>query len=270
MDAQLENFNKFKNNLNYTYSFCEPDETFIDFLLNIYDVFKKLKNEIRSYSLNLEPEVYSKFKKIVNTELEGINSYKAYKDIKTIKPWIEKYSFYYNGIESILQIVNYPEFYKEEGCPRIYNDLGYTILCVPDQYLDELHSLQDDFLKFTKANLIEDIINLINKDIDSNGLNNKEDITIDLSDSKGTEKIIMLVELGVLDFLRDKKPFKTSTNRLASAISGITGMNAGTVQSYINPILSQNVIQDNNPLLSEKALNKVYIKLIKIGYNQAE
>ncbi|WP_157485887.1 hypothetical protein [Flavobacterium soli] len=93
---------------------------------------------------------------------------------------------------------------------------------------------------------------------------------IDLSDSSGIEKIIMLYKLGILDFLKTKSPFKSSTNSLASVISGITGVNTTTVQSYINPINNPNVIQKNNPLDSSKAVEKVEVKLLNIGFNPAK
>lgn len=93
---------------------------------------------------------------------------------------------------------------------------------------------------------------------------------IDLSDTKRTEKIIILKQLGILDFLKEKQPFNTSTNALASVLSGITGIKSGTLQSYINPIYSTNVEQKNNPLKNEKSVNKVIQKLISLGYNPTE
>ena len=271
MDAQLENFNDFKMNIRNTYDLDEPGQFFMDFLLNIKNVYNNLKKDIRLYSINLDSSKYSNFSKIIISELDEINSYKDYKNIEIIKPWIEKYNFRYEGIDSILQIVNYPERYKEEGCPQIYHDLyGEGITNTLKPYLDELFAVQDDFLKFTKANLIDDIINLINKGINSNELNNKEDIAIDLSDSKGTEKIIMLEKLGVLKFLKSKEPFNLSTNVLASAISGFTGIKAQTVQSYINPMQNPSVNQKNNPLESEKTIKKVTQKLKNIGFKSQD
>ncbi|WP_179344224.1 hypothetical protein [Winogradskyella ursingii] len=90
---------------------------------------------------------------------------------------------------------------------------------------------------------------------------------IDLSESKGTEKIIMLQQLGVLDFLKSKQPFIQSTNKLAEAISGFTGINSGTVQSYINPMNDNTTNQKNNPMTKLKTVTKVNQKLISIGYN---
>jgi hypothetical protein len=96
--------------------------------------------------------------------------------------------------------------------------------------------------------------------------NNYEKLDIDFSDSKGTEKIIMLHKLGVLDFLRTKEPFNLSINSLATALSGITGIDTKTIQSYINPIYSNSTNQKNNPLNSIKTVDKVEQKLISIGF----
>lgn len=93
---------------------------------------------------------------------------------------------------------------------------------------------------------------------------NKE--TIDFSETKGTEKIIFLKQLGIFDFLRKQQPFNASKNALASAISGVTGIKASTVQSYINPINNLEADQKNNPLNTEKTVQKVNNKLLSIGY----
>lgn len=95
---------------------------------------------------------------------------------------------------------------------------------------------------------------------------NKEDL-IDFSDSKGTEKIIFLQQLGILDFLKNQQPFMQSTNKLAQAISTFTGEKVTTIQSYINPMNDPTSIQKNNPLTKEKLVAKVNQKLISIGYN---
>ena len=90
---------------------------------------------------------------------------------------------------------------------------------------------------------------------------------MDFSDSKGTEKIVMLQQLGVLDFLRTQQPFIQSTNKLAEAISGFIGEKSETVQSYINPMINPTTSQKNNPMTKEKVVSKVNQKLITIGFN---
>lgn len=101
-------------------------------------------------------------------------------------------------------------------------------------------------------------------------INRENDSCLDYSDTKRTERIIMLEKLGVLKFLKEKEPFNLSINALASAISGFTGINASTVQSYINPIDNPGAIQKNNPLTKEKNVSKVIEKLSSIGYKLSE
>ena len=99
---------------------------------------------------------------------------------------------------------------------------------------------------------------------------NKEEVLIDLSDSNAKEKVIMLHKLGIFDFLRGQEPFNLSKNLLASALSGITGVDLRTIQSYINPIGNPSVGQKNNPLKNEKNVKKVSQTLINLGFNPSK
>lgn len=89
---------------------------------------------------------------------------------------------------------------------------------------------------------------------------------LDLSESKGTEKIIYLQELGILDYLRSREPFNISTRAMATAISAITGENATTIQSYLNPIVNPQTRQHNNPLKSHKKVENIKHTLINLGF----
>lgn len=93
---------------------------------------------------------------------------------------------------------------------------------------------------------------------------------LDLSNTTAKEKIIYLQKLGVLDFLRAKTPFNTSVLSLASVLSGITGENEGTLQSYLNPIYSSGVAQKNNPLNNKETVSNVVSQLLNIGFNPDE
>lgn len=89
---------------------------------------------------------------------------------------------------------------------------------------------------------------------------------IDLSGSSATEKIIYLHQLGVIDFLKNKQPFLSSTNKLATILSAIIDEKSVTIQPMINPILSKKVDDKNNPLNSPKPLAKVTKQLNDIGF----
>ena len=100
-----------------------------------------------------------------------------------------------------------------------------------------------------------------------NSISNKLiDYDIDLSDTNATGKVIYLQKLGVIDFLRTKKPFNTSINSLATVLSAVTGEKSGTIQPMLNAMLSKNVVDKNNPLNSKKAVSKVDQQLIKNGF----
>lgn len=95
-------------------------------------------------------------------------------------------------------------------------------------------------------------------------------VEIDLSETNAREKIIYLQKIGVIDFLRTKRPFNTNTNSLASFLSGITGIKTTSIYPMINPIVNNTVSQKNNPMNSLKAVKKVEKELIRIGINVNE
>ena len=93
---------------------------------------------------------------------------------------------------------------------------------------------------------------------------------IDLSDTSNTEKIIYLQKLGVIDFLRTKQPFLSSINSLATVLSAVTGAKTETIQPMLNPMISKEAGQKNNPLNSKNTVSKVETQLINIGFNLNE
>lgn len=107
---------------------------------------------------------------------------------------------------------------------------------------------------------------IFNKAYQENKTITTEPEAIDLSDTTATEKIIYLHKLGIIDFLRDKKPFVNSINSLATILSAVTGEKSGTIQPMLNTMLSKNVGQKNNPLNSEKPEKKVTKQLNDIGF----
>jgi hypothetical protein len=92
----------------------------------------------------------------------------------------------------------------------------------------------------------------------------QEEPLIDYSDSKLTEKIIALTEIGVLDFLKQKEPFNMSTNKMAEFLSLCLGEKTTSIQSYINAIIN-NSDQSKSPYNTTKTVEKVKQKLIQIG-----
>jgi len=87
---------------------------------------------------------------------------------------------------------------------------------------------------------------------------------LDFSDTSAKEKIVFLNELKIIDFLKENSEFSTSTNRLATLLSAITGEKAKTLQSYLNPMVSKLTDQKNNPYINEKLVQKVKSKIASI------
>lgn len=98
-----------------------------------------------------------------------------------------------------------------------------------------------------------------------NETHNNSVVEIDI-DTSLIDKVLYLHYLGVIDFLRQSHPFNTSTNKLAKIIGAITGGKVTTIQSMLNPMISKQVGQSNNPLASSKPVEKVRQMLIEIGY----
>ncbi len=156
--------------------------------------------------------------------------------------------------------------YVDEGFEKHYIDDS-------DVFINKFIEIKGEYLFEQTSNYIEYLL-LINLKDNYQFINNIIDTKIkleaseiDLRDTAATEKIVMLHKLGVLEYLRTKEPFNTSINALANVLSGITGEKSTTLQSYLNPIYSGQVDQKNNPLRSEKTVQKVNQKLISVGFN---
>ncbi len=132
--------------------------------------------------------------------------------------------------------------------------------------LSELFSILRWKMCKNDIEIIEEIIKTIDFDIDQSQQSETE--AIDLSDTKAIEKIIYLHKLGVIDFLMKKN--NVSINGLAMVLSAITGAKLGTIQPMLNPIISKQAGQKNNPLNSKNTVSKVEKQLINIGFNLNE
>lgn len=116
---------------------------------------------------------------------------------------------------------------------------------------------------FYSVNRIKETIESINPHLEKA----ENYIDIDLSDMSYSEKIIFINELGIIDFIRKTHPY-ISNNKLASIITGITGMNHRTAQSYINPIINTACRQDKNPYHSTKTVEKVKKKINALDFKK--
>lgn len=132
--------------------------------------------------------------------------------------------------------------------------------------------------KSKKLEHLEYLISTFNKElivINDNGyhvdlkdnffLNNE---LIDLSNTTSTEKIIYLHKLGIIEFLRTKN--NVSTNGLATVLSAITGVKAGTINPAILRIIKKDLADHRHILNSTKTVLEVENVLIKHGFKLNE
>ena len=88
---------------------------------------------------------------------------------------------------------------------------------------------------------------------------------LDLSDSSIAEKIALLYESGIIEFLHKKDGKPHTVNSIASLLSGITGVDPKTIQSAINPFINTHSTSKGTP--AKSTLNKAKTKIIDLGFN---
>ena len=155
-------------------------------------------------------------------------------------------------IEKTLKTIYFNEKYTGK---EVDYDLGSS-------YFGTLYLLkQQDAKHFLEKEFEKDEYKTQTKNI----LEKKEETLIDYSNSKLTEKIIALNELGFLDFLKEKEPFNMSTFKLAEYLSLCLGEKATSIYPCINPIFNKTVKQRNNPYETIDTVRKTKKNLIQIG-----
>ena len=235
-----KHFNQLKNVLIDFCEKCDIRYDYIDFtfIKDLFDIKKELEQ--------LKEQYFKDYPFATNKDFEN-------NVISTTLFFLEKIrdsNFIYSG----LTIENW-HFYRTS-----VSNTSLFYLAVDKKY-------DIDFIK-QYANKVLELIYTIIESKENNNEKQTKEYSIDLSDAKITEKIIMLHELGILDFLRKQEPFNMSINSLASVLSAITGNNQKTIQSYINPIFSKKTSQKNNPLTKEKTKQKVLKILNQIGFTR--
>ncbi len=104
---------------------------------------------------------------------------------------------------------------------------------------------------------------------DENAHQNIAEIDFEIN-SKLSDKIILLHELGLIKHLRSQTPFLESTNALAKCLAKLTGEKQTSIQSCLNPIINPDSSQKNNPLKNIRNTDKVRNFLIELGYKPSE
>jgi len=82
----------------------------------------------------------------------------------------------------------------------------------------------------------------------------------DFSDSKDPEKFVMLIELGIIDYLKSKFIIQPSERKLASLLSTFTGISAENLRKNINGTKNK----DHNNKYTEENIRKAKNKLLQL------
>lgn len=239
-------------------------------LRNLVEIYEYLSIEIKNlYHLILKNEDYlSEFKKLK----KALN-----KDLLLLIKFSLENEIFFNRCSHLVYIKcfesrfkEYKEKYFDDDLRSFFENEIQKGKLYPKLYSHRVISKKNNkILNDFKTKKIEFIKELyIKKGLNKNEI--EDSIILDFENTTATEKIIYLHNLGVIEFLRTKKPFNTSVNSLATVLSAITGAKSGTVQPMLNAMLGKNVDDKNNPLNSPKPVFKVENQLIKIGFNLNE
>lgn len=234
-----------------------------DFLINETDVLRINKD-------NPAQALTSEYKKLRDVEYKKRNdeiyyfSYEVRKVLNIFFTWNEK-------TQTItFDKVKYRNFTKSIG--KIVTFLLSDELYTDNNPLSEWNAPKKETLPFEPLPLSEPTPHLLHKLTEQTApivIETEPQSNLDFSDDTSTkEKLILLDELGVIDFLKSKPPFNTSTNALATALSGVLGIKQSTLQSYLSPMFNPDNEQRNNPRNNHNLVEKAKIKLITIGYKK--
>ena len=154
----------------------------------------------------------------------------------------------------------------------IEKEIGYEVFIRKDHWKDDPDAklfLIGKRKEFVDENL-QKLNNILEKKlILNNDVNAKDDILIsDLNTLQNRTKILLLQELGVLDFLKKKEPFKNSTNLAKLIAELISGKNddVNSVYNSIRTDLSYLTHQNNSKTpYTDKQINKVNSILVKFS-----
>jgi len=211
------------------------------------------------------------YPKLYFSSIDFINNFDSdFKSFENIYPGADMQGFITENISFYRVCIENVEYIKLKTGEAFIKSEFLGTNCIPEitRRIKNPQKVVDEFERKQAYFSFTSILNFLNDKL--NKTDKKEVLPttplLDFSNSKGTEKIVMLQQLGILDFLQTQQPFSQSTNKLAEAISGFTGEQASTIQSYINPMNDSRNDQKNNPMAKPKLVSKVNQKLISLGY----
>lgn len=155
-------------------------------------------------------------------------------------------------------------FFKSEISPLRQAPNCYIIFDGVERIMDDGEIDYEDFKLYVKK--ITDLIKERASD-DKEIIEKVKDFDIEELDTIG-KKIIMMNELGVLDFLIEKFDLEENNNKLSNIIHSFTGLGVSSINSTINPIYNTSNIQKNNPYNNIKNLAKIKAKMLELHLNK--
>lgn len=165
-------------------------------------------------------------------------------------------------------IYEFSDSYRYTYYSMLYSVPKYFGDVTTNRYLKALQGHYErggitDCLLLNIDKILEEIDNKINTQTEE-----PDTDPIDLSDTDTKTKLAMLDELGVLDYIRKSQPLGISTNKLATLLSAILGINSSTLQPALNAMRNKNTDQKSAP--KEIHYTKARLKLTELGYMPKE
>lgn len=153
----------------------------------------------------------------------------------------------------------------ENRIEELTNEISKITLSNRDQITDAQKWIDKNILSLSdfEQNLIYMIEDLKTK-VYNLQQENVEDNILELN---GKEKVVLMIELGIIDYLKENKNFKGNTSSMAKVISKLTGDTYNSIQTPLNGYLSE--FSDKNPIQNPtKSNTKVNEYLVSIGYEK--
>jgi len=218
--------------------------------------WKKLREMFRNYFLEIRSII------VDTSTLEEINA-----ELNEVEMRYYEENEFYRFYEGAKKEIEEHLFTNNNNSSRLINSINIVLTELEKFKKDIEDKLQEKFgeIAFLNSTIYScDYLNFRDWYFSST----TENVIHDFHDTTPTEKIIFLVQLGIIEHLRKSQPFISSTNKLATALSGVTGLKVETIQSALNAINNPTTSQKNNPFKNpnSKSVLKVNTQLASIGF----
>ena len=136
-----------------------------------------------------------------------------------------------------------------------FEEIGFKPYCI-EEIIDS-EEYEEHRFTYDRATILEHLFSLKNQ---TNHSSVSNDYLMDLSDNKDIDKVRTLILLRVVDNLYKQPQYRTSIGALATALSGVVGIKADVLRSYLNAYL-KNPDAKQNPMNNKKAVQIIKNKM---------